>query len=105
MTRPLKPRASAALLIAPLAISDLTAPAQIGLEARPFREFLVREGVPHARIGQRVIARREDVLAAIDRLAEREQTATEESSGPEEEEGEDGVEGVLRLVGRTRRTP
>jgi hypothetical protein len=69
--RPLRPKATASLAIVPLTVSDLTAAAIVGLEPRPYREFLRAERVRHARLGRRVVARVEDVLAAIDRVADR----------------------------------
>jgi hypothetical protein len=46
-SRPLRPRATAAIPVAPVTCSDLTAPVLFGFEPRPFREFLRVEGVPH----------------------------------------------------------
>ncbi len=67
--RPIRARATEALAAMPALVSDLTAPLLVGIEPRHFREFLSRERVPHARVGHRVIARMEHVVAAIDRLA------------------------------------
>lgn len=69
MPRPLRPRATSALVVAPVAITDLTAPAVLGIEARPFREWLVTANVPHTRRGKRVIALVADVVAALERSA------------------------------------
>jgi hypothetical protein len=69
--RALRPKATASLAVVPLTVSDLTAAAMVGLAPRPFREFLRAERVRHARVGRRVVARVEDVLGALDRVANR----------------------------------
>jgi hypothetical protein len=69
MPRPLRPRATAALSVCPATATDLSAHAVFGLEARTYRALLAAEHIPHARIGRRVVARVEDVLSALDRIA------------------------------------
>ena len=56
---------------APLAISDTTSLPILGLTPRQFRTFLRDHGVPFAKIGRRVVARADDVMATIDRLSGR----------------------------------
>jgi hypothetical protein len=80
--------------VAPVTVSDLTAPAVLGLEPRSYRELLMREAVPHARLGHRVVARVEDVLEALDRIAGRGGEAVAEPSGTDR---------ILARIGRTRR--
>jgi hypothetical protein len=63
--RPLRTRETSKLSVAPLAITDLTCAALIGIEPRVFREWLVSAAVPFIRIGRRVIARADHVLAAL----------------------------------------
>jgi hypothetical protein len=103
VTRALKPRATDALALQPACVSDRTAPAVLGLEPRTFREWVAREGIPAARIGKRVVVRLQDALAALDRASGRAEGSP--SPAPEETADADGVDRVLRLVGRTRRTP
>lgn len=96
--RSLRPRASEALIVQPAAVSDRTSAAVLGLDARPYREFLVREQVPFARVGRRVVARLDLVLAALDRVAAREGEG--ESDVPAAPSS--GVDRILALVGRER---
>ena len=46
-----------------LVITDATAPRLLGMSARAFREAVVREGVPHARLGKRVVVHVDDLRA------------------------------------------
>jgi hypothetical protein len=97
--RSMRPRATASLSILPQIVSDLTAPALVGLEPRPFRAFLRTERVPHALVGRRVVARLEHVLAAIDRLA------SPEPSPPTTEaldDAEPTADQILARIGRVR---
>ncbi len=109
--RNLRPRSTASIAIAPATVTDLTSAIVLGLEARPYRELLAREHVPHARIGKRVIARVEDVLAALDRVAARQQDepkdepkdepSVSETPGAGSDDGP-GVDGLLARIGRRR---
>ncbi|HXX68100.1 MAG TPA: hypothetical protein VEK07_13000 [Polyangiaceae bacterium] len=99
MTRALRPRATAALPVAPALVTDLTAPAVVGLEPRHFRELLRAERIPHAVVGRRVIARIEHVLAVVDRLAEGSSLAT---GAPGQEDDEPSADALLARIGRRR---
>jgi hypothetical protein len=102
--RALRSRATSALALAPVTVSDLTAPAVFGFaDGRPFREFLVREHVAHARVGHRVFARVEDVADALARVARTTAEQGEETrEGGDESSTPDTVEGVLRVLGKRR---
>lgn len=102
MKRTLRPRATSALAIAPLLVTDLTAPVAAGLEPRAFREFVVRAGIPHVRDGHRVIVRADVLLAAIDRLARSGASATESAPASSAEEDEPSADELLRRIGRFR---
>jgi hypothetical protein len=86
--------------VAPVTVTDRTAPLVLGLEPRVYRELIARERVPHARVGRRVVARVEDVLVALDRLAAKgdDALANEAPATPQPR----GVDRVLALVGRAR---
>ncbi len=96
MTRPTRTRATSVLAVAPVTITDRTAPLVLGLEPRAYRELVTRFRVPHARIGRRIVARVEDVLAAFDRISRERDDA--ESDPADFETADD----LLRLLGRTR---
>ncbi len=103
--RKLRPKATASIAIAPATVTDLTAAQVLGLEPRPFRELLVREAVRHARVGQRVIARVEDVLAALDSVAERQRSGADSERVEDERKADEdgpGVNGLLARIGRRR---
>lgn len=65
MARQLRPRATDGLAVAPVTVTDRTCAAVLGLEPRVFRAWLMAANVPHAHIGRRVVARVDDVLAAL----------------------------------------
>jgi hypothetical protein len=106
--RPLRPRLTATLAIAPAVVSDLTAPAVIGLEPRHFREFLRAANIPHAVVGRRAIVRVDQILEAVERLSRQglpPQSAPEEND--ERSDDDDGAtdltaDDVLAQVGRRR---
>lgn len=98
MRRPLRPRPTDRIAVAPVAVSDRTCAALLGIEPRVFRELLAREGVPIVRVGRRVLARVEDVEAVLARLAG--QPSDVEADAAPAKPG--GADGVLRLVGRER---
>ena len=93
--RNLRPKATAALSITPVLISDENAPAVVGLEPRQFREFVVRHGLSHARDGKRLLVRVDVFLAAVEELESAARPA------PEEDDEED-VDAVLKRMGRKR---
>jgi hypothetical protein len=103
MTRPLRRRSTDSLAIAPATVSDRTAPLVLGLEPRVYRDLVARLRIRHARLGRRVIARVEDVLAALDRIAEAHDAMPEASPEPVGDEPEpETVDQVLRRQGRRR---
>lgn len=65
MARRLRPRATDALGVVPVTVTDRTCAAVLGLDPRVFRDWLASANVPHARIGRRVVACVDDVLAAM----------------------------------------
>jgi hypothetical protein len=62
MVAPSKPPAAT---IEPIAISDATSLASIGLTPRQFRCWIAAEGIPHRRVGRRTVALVEDVRRAL----------------------------------------
>jgi hypothetical protein len=53
----------------PLAVSDATALAVVGLTPRQFRRFVAEAGIPHAKVGRRTLVRADALLEALDRLS------------------------------------
>ena len=51
--------------LSPLAISDASAFASIGLTGRQFRRWLIDEQIPHRKIGRRTVALAEHVRSAL----------------------------------------
>jgi hypothetical protein len=98
MTRPTRTRSTAALAVAPATVTDRTAPLVLGLEPRAYRELVSRLHVPHARIGRRVVARVDDVLAAFDRIARADGAVEPEAPAADFDTADD----VLRRLGRRR---
>ena len=98
--RPLHPRQTDALIVTPVTVTDRTCAAVLGLEPRVYRELVVRERIPHARLGRRIVARIEDVLVAVDRLA-----GADAVDAPEADDVDDQpetVDAVLAALGRER---
>ncbi len=94
-----KPRATERLALAPVTVSDRTAPLVLGLEPRAFRALVERERIPHATIARRTVCRVEDVLAALDRLVTRPEG--EPVREPTERQPE-SVDAVLARIGKER---
>ena len=61
MSQPSKPLAT----IEPIAISDASAFASIGLTSRQFRRWLIDANVPHRKVGRRTVALVDHVRAAL----------------------------------------
>lgn len=103
-SRRLRPRATDAIAVAPVTVTDRTCAQVLGLEPRPFREWLVSADVPHKRIGRRVVARVDDVLDALARAPAAEPRDDRENQ--DDEDGDDDVPGtpdeVLRRLGLRR---
>jgi hypothetical protein len=97
VSRAIRQRATDRVAVAPVAVSDRTCAALLGLEPRAFRELLSREDVPCIRVGRRVLARVEDVEAVLCRLAGQ-AVHVDDDETPQPR----GVEAVLRLVGREK---
>jgi hypothetical protein len=93
-----RPRATTALAVVPLTITDRTAPHVLGLEPRAFREFLVERSVPHVRLGRRVVARVDDVLEALGLAA----VTTEAGELATVVDDESSADDVLARIGRKR---
>jgi hypothetical protein len=102
VSRSLRPRVTSALAVAPATVTDLTSPVVLGLEPRCFRELLAREKIAHARIGRRVVARLEAVLAAVDRLSSEGASAPPGGSAPDTLDEEPSADQILARIGRIR---
>ncbi|HEV3189112.1 MAG TPA: hypothetical protein VGY54_01375 [Polyangiaceae bacterium] len=100
--RALRPLATGALAVLPVTVTDQSAPAIVGLEARQFREFLRAERVRHARLGKRVIARVDDVLEALDRVAGRQASGNEPHVERRIEDAEPSADAILARLGYAR---
>jgi hypothetical protein len=103
--RHLRPRATSTLAIAAALVTDLTAPALLGLEAWQFRELVKAERIPHARLGQRVIAKVEDVVVAVEQLGKRQSGAPANDDAPAPSTSGRTADGILARMGRVRTPP
>jgi hypothetical protein len=98
--RRLSPRATDALAVVPITVTDRTCALVLGLEPRVYRALVVRERIPHARLGRRMVARIEDILAVFDRLAH----GTTSPDLPEDQTSQpDTADAVLAILGKERR--
>jgi len=100
--RHLRPRATSALAVAPALVTDLTAPVVVGLEAWQFRQLVKDEHIPHARVGQRVIAKVEDVVSAVEELGRRQTGAPANDDAPAPATSGRTADGILARMGRVR---
>ena len=66
MSRALRPRATSALVVAPVAITDRTCAAITGLEPRDFRALVAKLCVRHVLNGRRLVVLVTDFVAAIE---------------------------------------
>lgn len=98
MTRNVRPSAAASLCVAPVTVTDRSAPAVLGLEPRVFRELVIKLGVRHSLIGRRMIANVADVLAALDREA----VTGVSPMASEDNDDEPTVDSLLARIGRRR---
>ncbi len=105
MTRALRQRATSSLGIVPVTVTDRTCAAVLGLEPRVYRELVTRVRIPHATIGRRIVARVDDMLAALDRMAEgaaaTPTTPAGDDGGGASERGPTADE-ILARIGRRR---
>jgi len=105
--RALRPRVTDSVGIAPLYVSDLTAPIAVGLEPRQFRAFVAESGVPHVKRGHRILVATEKLRAALER-AEQTSDAASANSGTVEPSTTAGDESnltadeLLARLGRRR---
>jgi hypothetical protein len=95
--RALQPRQTATAPIVPQTITDLTCPTAAGFEPRTFREVVAREGIPHARIGRRIVVLTCDWLDAIERIGRR------QSGDSAIDDNELTTDRLLARIGRVRR--
>jgi PHD/YefM family antitoxin component YafN of YafNO toxin-antitoxin module len=104
--RPLRPRATEVLSVAPVAITDRNAPATVGLEAREFRQLVRDLGIAHLRRGQRIIVVADLFRAAISDAARSSGNEESESDGATNapESGDEPVtaDRLLARLGRVR---
>jgi hypothetical protein len=91
----------ASIAVAPVAVTDRTAPAVLGLEPRVFRAFIASRRIPHARIGRRVVVCVSDVLDAIDALATEQGHGTARPSR-DLDANELTADEILARIGRVR---
>ncbi len=102
--RHLRPRATSTIAIAAALVTDLTAPVVVGLEAWQFRQLVKDERIPHARVGQRVIAKVEDVVSAVEQLAKRQSGAPANDDPLAPATSGRTADGILARMGRVRTT-
>lgn len=104
--RALRPRHTAALVVSPIVVSDLSAAAVVGLEPRQFRELVRAKAIPHTLSGQRMLVRAEDLLAALDVAPAAAEPLSEapavDDHDLDDDEPKDADE-VLRRIGLERR--
>jgi hypothetical protein len=102
--RALRPRATEALGVVPVTVTDRTAPAVLGLEPRTFRELVARLGVPHVTLGRRIVVPVAAMLEALEGAAvdpaPRSGAAERDAA---DDDGEVSVDGILAELGRRRR--
>ncbi len=94
--RALRPRATAAIAITPVIVTDLTCHAVVGLEPRHFRETVYALQIPHVDRGRRLVVLVQDFTAAIERASSSPETL------PVIEKPLATVDDVLARVGRRR---
>lgn len=80
---------------APATVSQLTSLSVLGIDGRRYRDMIAARRIRHTRQGKLVLARVEDVLAALD-LADEPVPPTEPDVEPAAKENR-----VLALLGRT----
>lgn len=102
--RRLRQRATASICVAPLFVSDLTAPIAVGLEPRQFRDLVRDLEIPHIVYGQRLLVEAEDLRAALAVRASSKAIADYDARSPEAREYDEpqSVDAVLARLGRRR---
>jgi ligand-binding sensor domain-containing protein len=100
--RALRPRATSAIAVAPVTVTDLTAPIIFGLEPRQFRDLVRLENIEHARVGQRVVVRVDDVLEALARITARQKVRGDDDTHIEQTSVESPADALLARIGRVR---
>lgn len=89
-----RPRATAELVVAPVAITDLTCAAVVGLEARHFRDLVYSLAIRHVSNGRRLVVLTTDFAAALEQASSKPGAATEAQGAT--------LDDVLARVGRRR---
>lgn len=102
MPRPLRPRATDAIVVAPIAITDRTCAPLTGLDPRPWRELVERLRIPHVRAGKRISVLVADYVAAIERASR--ETAREHSDDATDQTTEEHTPTAVALLARLGRT-
>ena len=97
-TRNLRPRATGALNVTPIAFTDETAPAVVGLTPRRTRDIVRQLGIRHTVAGRRIIVLVSDFVQALERAPSNAQAA----SAPVEDDQLESVDAVLARIGRKR---
>jgi hypothetical protein len=96
--RALKPRATEAIAVSPIAITDRTAPRDVGLEAREFRALVRCLQIPHVVAGRRLIVDAQTFRDALAVAARSSGTVDPSTVG----EAPPISGGLLRRLGRVR---
>jgi hypothetical protein len=100
LRRALRPRATESVVVAPVAITDLTAPHVVGLEPRAFRELVADLGIPHVRRGHRTLVDVEVFRRAIAAAAGSD--APSMASAEERDAPRSTASSLLHRLGRER---
>lgn len=90
-----RPRATAALAIAPVVVTDLTCAAVVGLEPRHFREMVYALKIPHVDRGRRMVVLVADFTKAIEQ-------ASIPSASVDHEDASGSADELLARLGRRR---
>jgi hypothetical protein len=106
--RPLRPREVDTLAVAPVVVSDLTAPLVLGLQSRrAFRDLLsAHPEVPRRRVGKRTFVAVADFVAFVrgGAGASRTNAPSETALEGADEDEDDGADAILRRAGLRRTT-
>ncbi len=95
--RPLRARATDAIPVTPVAVTDRTCAALIGLEGRAFRALVEKLEIRHVAAGRRLIVLVKDLEAALERAAVND--APGETTADEPDEPQD-ADAILAKLGR-----
>ncbi len=97
--RKLRPRATAALVVAPIAVTKRSAPAVLGVDSPDFHPLLDLLGVKHVHKGHQVIALVADIEAALERASTK---SADDSTAARTDSTSTNVDDLLARIGRRR---